>query len=259
MFVDSHCHLDRLKLEECGGSLEAALENARKAQVEHLLCVCISAQNRLDVLAIAESDPKIFASAGVHPSDVGNEIVSVDTLHHWCDHPKVVALGETGLDYHYGPLTKDQQIQSFVNHLQAGKDLRLPVIVHTREAQQDTLRCIKEHACMDSSGVMHCFTEDWDMAKAALEANFYISLSGIVSFRNAESLREVAKKIPLDRLLIETDAPYLAPVPYRGKSNQPSYLPAVAQCIAEVRGISLQSLALATTDNFFRLFSHAIR
>jgi TatD DNase family protein len=257
MFVDSHCHLDRLKLAECGGSLAAAVAGAREDKVNYMLCVCISAENRQAVLDIANTDPHIFASAGVHPSDVSAELVPVETLQAWCDHPKIVALGETGLDYHYTQEFKTQQQQSFIHHLEAAKHLRLPVIVHTREAQQDTLQLIKSHGCKESAGVLHCFTESWEMAKAALDLNYYISISGIVTFRNAEELREVTKKIPLNRLLIETDSPYLAPIPFRGKSNQPRYVKAVAEFIAELRGIAVEELAQQTTQNFFCLFNRA--
>src|SRR5690606_16418343 len=157
----------------------------------------------------------IFASAGVHPSDVDDQVVSVDTLKAWCDHPKVVALGETGLDYYYSKERSEEQKQSFLNHLQAGAELGLPVIVTTRDAQSDTIELIRTGGSPDSAGVMHCFTESWEMARDALDEGYYISISGIVTFRNADELRDVAKKVPLDRLLVETDSPYLAPVPYR--------------------------------------------
>lgn len=257
MLVDSHCHLDRLNLEQCGGSLAAALEGARADGVSHMLCVCISADNRQAVLDIASADRSIFASAGVHPSDVDDQVVSVDTLKAWCDHPKVVALGETGLDYYYSKERSEEQKQSFLNHLQAGAELGLPVIVHTRDAQSDTIELIRTGGSPDSAGVMHCFTESWKMARDALDEGYYISISGIVTFRNADELRDVAKKVPLDRLLVETDSPYLAPVPYRGKSNQPRYVRAVAEYIAELRGMNLEQLAEQTSANFFQLFKRA--
>ncbi len=257
MLVDSHCHLDRLNLEQCGGSLTAALEGARADGVSHMLCVCISAENRQTVLDIALADRRIFASAGVHPSDVDEGVVSVDTLKAWCDHPKVVALGETGLDYYYSKDRSEQQKQSFLNHLLAGADLDLPVIVHTRDARSDTIDLIKASGSPSSAGVLHCFTESWEMARQALDEGYYISISGIVTFRNADELREVAKKVPMDRLLVETDSPYLAPVPYRGKSNQPRYVRAVAEYIAELRETSLEQLAEQTSSNFFRLFKRA--
>lgn len=257
MFVDSHCHLDRLKLDQCGGSLESALASARADGVEHMLCVCISPENRQAVLDIACSDSHIYASAGVHPSDVQSEVVSVSALQQWCDHPKVVALGETGLDYHYASETREQQRQSFANHLTAGKNLGLPVIVHSRDAREETLELIRDYGCREAAGVLHCFTESWEMARAALDMNYYVSISGIVTFRNADELREVAKKIPIERLLIETDSPYLAPIPYRGKCNQPRYVRAVGEFLAQLRGISVDELAEHTTANFFRLFKRA--
>jgi TatD DNase family protein len=184
-------------------------------------------------------------------------VVPVSTLKAWCDHPKVVALGETGLDYYYSKDRSEQQKQSFLNHLQAGADLGLPVIVHTRDARTDTINLIKARGSPDSAGVLHCFTESWEMARQALDEGYYISISGIVTFRNADELRAVAKKVPLDRLLVETDSPYLAPVPYRGKSNQPRYVRAVAEYVAELRGLSLPQLAEQTSENFFRLFKRA--
>lgn len=259
MLVDSHCHLDRLKLEQCGGSVASAIANANAVGVKHLLCVCISAANREEVLEIAVAHPGVFASAGVHPCDISDCAVPTDELMRWCEHEKVVALGETGLDYHYSSDNAATQKQSFVHHLQAGKALGLPVIVHTRDAREDTIDLIRNHGCLEASGVLHCFTESWEMAKAALDRNYYISISGIVTFKNAADLREVAKNIPLERLLIETDSPYLAPVPYRGKSNQPSYVRAVAEFVAELRGITLDHLAAQTTDNFFRLFNKGTR
>lgn len=259
MLVDSHCHLDRLKLDQCGGSLAAAIASANDEGVNHLLCVCISADNRQQVLDIANANPGVFASAGVHPCDISDVAVPTSDLTHWCDHPKVVALGETGLDYHYSSEHADVQKDSFANHLIVGKATGLPVIVHTRDARADTIDLIREHGCREAAGVLHCFTETWEMAQAALDLNYYISISGIVTFKNAAELRDVAKKIPIERLLIETDSPYLAPVPYRGKSNQPRYVRAVAEYVAELRGLSLAQLAEHTTDNFFRLFSRAQR
>ncbi len=259
MLVDSHCHLDRLKLEQCGGSLDAALDSALAQGVEHLLCVCISDQNRQEVLEIARMRSCISASVGVHPSDVTDQVVDVDTLRRWADDPKVVALGESGLDYYYTKDSAEQQKASFIHHLQAGKDLQLPIIVHTRDARQDTLDLIEQHGCRQSAGVLHCFTESWDMAEAALDMNYYISISGIVTFKNADALRDVAKRVPLERLLVETDSPYLAPVPFRGKSNQPQYVRAVAECVAELRGISLEALAKQTTENYYTLFNRSFR
>jgi len=256
VLIDSHCHLDRLKFKE-GENLDDVLNHARERGVQKMLCVCISTENRENVVAIAEQHDDIVASVGVHPLDVETGLAAQQQLREWGAHPKVVALGETGLDYYYSKDQKNLQQQSFVDHLQAAAEVKLPVIVHTRDARQDTIDLIKAHGDLDSAGVLHCFTEDWDMASKALDLNYYISISGIVTFRNAEALRDVAKKIPLERLLVETDSPYLAPVPFRGKPNQPGYVKEVAEFVAELRGISYQELAQATGDNFHRLFSKA--
>ncbi len=254
MLVDSHCHLDRLKLGNYENGLQGAITAAREQGVSEMLCVCISESNKQAVLDIAQAYEGIYASVGVHPSDVGETVVKVDDLRMWASHRRVIALGETGLDYYYSADNASNQKQSFANHLVAGAELNLPVIVHTRDAREDTLALMREHASEQSAGVMHCFTESWEMAKAALDLNFYISFSGIVTFKNADELREVAKKVPLERLLIETDSPYLAPVPHRGKSNEPKYVRQVAEFIADLRGVSLQQLAETTSNNFARLF-----
>lgn len=257
MIVDSHCHLDRLDLTAHQQTLPQLIAQARARGVMGMLCVCISEENKDAVLAIAHQFDTVVASVGAHPSDVKDKLLSVETLIDWASAPKVVALGETGLDYYYSAEFAALQQESFKNHLLAGAQLKLPVIIHTRQAQQDTLSLMREHADFTSSGVMHCFTEDWAMAKAALDMNFYISISGIVTFKNAGDLREVVKKIPLDRLLIETDSPYLAPIPYRGKSNIPQYVREVADYIADLRGIQAEELYKATSANFLRLFNQS--
>jgi TatD DNase family protein len=257
MLVDSHCHLDRLSLDRCGGSLEAAIEAARGRGVDAMLCVCISEENKGEVLDIARRFPNIFASAGVHPSDVMTDVVPVETLKQWADHPEVVALGETGLDYHYGADSAQIQKDSFAAHLIAAGELHLPVIVHTREARQDTLDLIKAHGHPESAGVLHCFTESWEMAAQAMDMNYFISISGIVTFKNAEEIRDVVRKTPLDRLLVETDSPYLAPVPYRGKPNEPAYVREVAEYVAALKGVRIEELAEITSNNFYRLFKRA--
>ncbi len=259
MLIDSHCHLDRLSLEHCGGSLAAAMRTAQEQGVSAMLCVCISEENREQVLAIAHQFPNVYASAGVHPSDVMTEVVSVNTLKEWAVDPRVVALGETGLDYFYSAESADAQQASFVAHLVAAGELNLPTIVHTRNAASDTLELIRVYGNPESAGVLHCFAEDWNTAVGAMDMNYFISISGIVTFNNASDLREVVKKIPLDRLLLETDSPYLAPVPYRGKPNQPAHVRKVAECVAELKGLSLEALAEVTSDNFYRLFSRAAR
>ncbi len=257
MLVDSHCHLDRLDLSAYENGLRGAVDAAAARGISTMLCVCISEENKNAVIQIAQDFPTIFASVGVHPSDVNEKVVSKDTLVEWAQSPKVIALGETGLDYYYSKDKAELQKSSFKNHLIAAKQLDLPVIVHSRDARADTLSLIEEFASRESAGVLHCFTESWEMAKAALDMNFYVSISGIVTFKNASELREVVKKIPLDRLLIETDSPYLAPVPFRGKSNEPKYVREVAEYIAELRGLDLEELANISTENFFRLFNKA--
>lgn len=258
MLVDSHCHLDRLDLAAHGGSLDAALAAARARGVGRFLCIGISADNAAAVRELAESHADVYCSIGVHPLDLepGAE-PALDWLLHELDHPRVVAIGETGLDYHYQPEAATLQQASFRLHLEAAQQTGKPVIVHTREARQDTLGMLRA-ADLAQAGVLHCFTEDWDMAKAALDLGYYISLSGIVTFRNAEALREVARRIPADRLLVETDAPYLAPVPHRGKPNLPEYVRDVAEFLAGLRGVAFETLAEQTTANFQRLFPLAV-
>lgn len=254
MLVDSHCHLDRLDLASHGGSLDAALAAARARGVGHFLCIGVSADNAAAVKSLAERYADVDCSVGVHPLDIEPGSAPVlDWLLGELDHPRVVAIGETGLDYHYQPEAAALQQQAFRLHLEAARISGKPVIVHTREARADTLRLLRE-AALPQAGVLHCFTEDWEMARAALDLGFYISLSGIVTFRNAAALREVARQVPVDRLLVETDSPYLAPVPHRGKANLPEYVREVAEFLAELRGIAYESLAEQTTDNFRRLF-----
>lgn len=257
MLTDSHCHLDRLDLSRSDNSLDVALDAAAERGVSRFLCVCISEANRQAVLDIAAKRDNIFASTGIHPCDVSGTVVSQQALTEWAQHPKVVALGESGLDYFHSKDFVAEQQESFANHLIVGKEQKLPVIVHTREAKEDTLSLIAEHACRESSGVLHCFTEDWDMARRTMDMNFYISISGIVTFRNAEALRDVVRQTPLDYLLVETDSPYLAPIPYRGKPNMPAYVREVAEYVAELKGISYEALAEKTTANFLKLFNRA--
>ncbi|HEY9037168.1 MAG TPA: TatD family hydrolase [Pseudomonadales bacterium] len=257
MLVDSHCHLDRLKLNAYANGLPDALTQAREAGVGAFLCVCIDAGNVADVVRIADDWPDVVASVGVHPLDLADTAPDLSFLSQWARHPRVVAVGETGLDYHYASENRQLQMDSFAAHLDFAAQEKLPVIVHTREAVDDTLDLMRAHASRESAGVMHCFTESWDMARQAIDLGFYISFSGIVTFRNAEALREVVKQVPLDRLLIETDSPYLAPIPYRGKPNEPKYLPAVAAEVARLKGVSVEEVIEATGNNFFNLFAKA--
>jgi TatD DNase family protein len=258
MLIDSHCHLDRLDLSHHNNELANVLAAANARDVAAFLCVCINEDNKAQVLEIAARHSQVLASVGVHPSDVAEEPVSVSQLIEWAQAPKVVALGETGLDYHYGKDTAASQQTSFANHLMAAGQLALPVIVHTREAQADTLAIMRDYSNPEHAGVMHCFTEDWAMAKAAMDMNYYISISGIVTFRNAEALRDLVKKMPLERLLVETDSPYLAPIPYRGKPNIPVYVREVAEYIADLKGVDYPTLARITSANFLQLFKRAV-
>ncbi|MHC5349826.1 TatD family hydrolase [Pseudomonas sp. A46] len=254
MLIDSHCHLDRLDLAAHDGSLDAALEAARARGVSQFLCIGVSADNAAAVKGLAERYDDVHCSVGVHPLDLQpGESLALDWLLGELAHPRVVAIGETGLDYHYEPEAAALQQQAFRLHLEAARLTGKPVIVHTREARADTLALLRE-AALPQAGVLHCFTEDWEMARAALDLGFYISLSGIVTFRNADALREVARQVPADRLLVETDSPYLAPVPHRGKPNLPQYVREVAEFLAELRGVAFEDFARQTTDNFLRLF-----
>lgn len=253
MFIDSHCHLDRLELEKLGMDLPAVLAAAASAQVSHMLCVSVSLQEFSAMAALVRQYPQISISCGEHPLHQQLEF-SPQQLLSLCQLPEVVAVGETGLDYFYSPDNKPTQQAAFAAHIAVARQLNKPLIVHTRDARQDTLALLQSEQAADCGGVLHCFTEDWDTAKAALDLGFYISFSGIMTFRNADALRDVVRKIPLERLLIETDSPYLAPVPYRGKTNQPAYVAAVAQAIAELRGVEIATLAALTSQNFRNLF-----
>ena len=254
MLVDSHCHLDRLDLTAHEGSLDAALEAARQRGVGHFLCIGVSADNAAAVKALTERYADVDCSVGVHPLDLtADSEPALDWLLSELEHPHAVAIGETGLDYHYEPEAAELQQRSFRLHLDAARSCGKPVIVHTRSARADTLELLRQ-AALPQAGVLHCFTEDWDMAKAALDLGYYISFSGIVTFRNADALRDVARRVPADRLLVETDSPYLAPVPHRGKPNLPQYVHEVAQFVAQLRGVDFDQLSEQTTDNFRRLF-----
>ncbi|MFT0212429.1 TatD family hydrolase [Pseudomonas sp. F1_0610] len=253
-FTDSHCHLDRLDLSAYNGSLERALQAARDKNVKRFLCIGVSADNAHRVRELACQYDDVDCSVGVHPLDVqGNGVVDQEWLLEQVSAPEVVAIGETGLDYHYQPESAVLQQASFALHLEVAKQAAKPIIIHTREAQTDTLNMLKE-AALPKAGVMHCFTEDWQMAKAALDMGYYISMSGIVTFRNAVQVQEVARKVPIDRLLIETDSPYLAPIPYRGKPNLPEYVVEVGAFVAALRGVETSELAQKTTENYFNLF-----
>lgn len=248
MFIDSHCHLN------CLEKPEEAIKAALLAKVEHMLCVCIDLEHFNEVLQLAEAHADISASVGLHPNECAGLDPSVDELLALADNPKVIAIGETGLDYCHNKCTIDVQQQRFRRHIQAAIACSKPLIIHTRDARADTLRIMQEEGAERIGGVMHCFTEDWAMAEAAMAMGFYISFSGIVTFKNATQLQDVACKIPADKMLIETDSPYLAPVPYRGKTNTPAYVVHVAEKLAELRGESVEAIAQQTTKNFYDLF-----
>lgn len=253
LFVDSHCHLDRLELDKLGLTLQQVLDNARQRQVEHLLCVSVSLAEYPAMAELVAPFSEVSVSCGEHPLHQ-TDSVDAELLLKLAAQQQVVAVGETGLDYFYNPDSKLSQQDAFVKHIHVARQLQKPLIIHTRDARADTIALMKAHAAADAGGVLHCFTENYEMAKAALDLGFYISLSGIMTFRNASELREVVRKLPLDRLLIETDAPYLAPVPHRGKTNQPAYVTDVAAAMAEIKAVSLVELAQQTSANFYSLF-----
>ncbi len=250
-FVDSHCHIN---FPELAANIDDVLSQMRDNEVISALCVSVNLADFPQVLALAEQHPHIYASVGVHPDHEGVEEPDVARLVGLAQHPKVVAIGETGLDYFRLKGDLEWQRARFRTHIRAARGSGKPLIIHTREAAADTLRIMEEEKAAEASGVMHCFTETWEVAEAALAMGFYISFSGIVTFKNAKQLKEVAQRVPLERILIETDAPYLAPVPHRGKLNQPAYVKHVAEEIAMLRGISLEEVGRSTTENFKRLF-----
>jgi TatD DNase family protein len=255
MLVDSHCHLDMLCPEQ--QSINDVLAEARLQGVEHMLCVSVSLERFKPMMELIEPYAQISASVGVHPDGTNVQEPDEQQLAELAQQDRIVAVGETGLDYFRIEGDVDWQRQRFRRHIRAAKAVGKPLIVHTRAAKQDTLNLLKQEHASEVGGVLHCFTEDWDMARAAMDMNFHISFSGIVTFKNAQQLKDVARKMPADRMLVETDSPYLAPVPKRGKSNQPAYVRYVAEHIAELRGESLERTASYTTQNFYQLFSGA--
>ncbi|KNH08256.1 putative deoxyribonuclease YcfH [Candidatus Burkholderia brachyanthoides] len=258
MFVDSHCHIN---FEGLGDRLPDVLDKMRELQVSHALCVSVDLETLPSVLDIAQRCDNVFASVGVHPDHEDMREPSVAELVELVRHPKVCAIGETGLDYYRleGRSIEDMEWQRerFRTHIRAAHLTDKPLIIHTRSSSADTLRIMKEERAEVPGGVMHCFTEPWDVAEQALAQNFHISLSGIVTFKNAKDVQDVARRVPIERLLIETDSPYLAPVPHRGKPNEPAYVGYVGRFIAQLRETTDEDLAQATTDNFFRLFKIA--
>jgi TatD DNase family protein len=254
VLVDSHCHLN---FPDLAADLDGVMERMLAAGVTHALCVCVNLRDLPQVLAIAERYANIYASVGVHPDEPPGTDLHEDQLIELAQHPRVVAIGETGLDYYHNTGDIEWQRARFRTHIRAARICGKPLIVHTRAAAEDTLSIMDAEGAAAVGGVMHCFTESFDVAQRAMELNFYISISGIVTFKNAVALKQVSEAVPLDRLLIETDAPYLAPVPFRGKTNEPAYVRYVAQEIGCVKGISTESVAEHTTANFFSVFQTA--
>lgn len=252
MFVDSHCHLDRLKHAdtELDSIVQAAIDN----QVEHMLCVAVSVKEFESMRKRVGHYPNVSMSCGVHPLHQ-EDACDYDTLLHHAQRDDVVAVGETGLDYHYSLDTKAVQLRSFEDHINVANAVKKPLIIHTRAAQEDTLKLLAEHYQHDTGAVLHCFTESLGMARAAMDMGIFISISGIVTFNSAAELQETVRQIPLEKLLIETDSPWLAPSPYRGKENHPKYVKRVGEFVAELKGVSVEELARVTTENFYRLFN----
>ncbi len=254
MLVDSHCHLDRVELAPFGGGLAGLLDAAAASGVTRLLSVAVDLESWPALARMTEPYPQIALSVGVHPSEEGGRAPTVAELTALGRASRVAAIGETGLDYHYGAESADRQRDWFRIHVAAARELGKPLIVHTRDAREDTLRILAEEGAAEVGGVLHCFTEDWAMAERALALNFHISFSGIVTFKNAKPIQDAARRVPADRLLVETDAPYLAPVPHRGKPNHPAWVWHVAEFVARLRGETLERIAAITTANYLRLF-----
>lgn len=252
--IDSHCHLD---FPDFAGRIPAVRDAMRENGVSHALCISVNLADLPKVLGLANEYENFYASVGIHPDQEPNlpgAVASVKELIALSRHPKVVAIGETGLDYHWHKDAPEWQRERFRTHIRAARSCAKPLIIHTRNAAIDTLNIMREEGADEFGGVMHCFTESMEVAKAAMDLNFYVSFSGIVTFKNATALRMVAREVPMDRLLVETDSPYLAPVPHRGKTNQPSYVRHVAAEIAIIKGVNIQSVIEHTSRNFCNLF-----
>ncbi|MGC1817941.1 MAG: TatD family hydrolase [Casimicrobiaceae bacterium] len=254
MFVDSHCHLDFPELRD---ELPQLLSAMRENDVTHALCIAVEMGAWPAVHALAREHANLYASVGVHPDYPDSGEPTPALLCERAREPKVVAIGETGLDYYRLTGDLEWQRRRFRVHIRAARESGRPLVIHTRAAAADTLAIMREERADEVGGVMHCFTETWDVAQAAMDLGFHISFSGIVTFRNAAALKDVATRVPLERMLIETDSPYLAPVPHRGRRNQPAWVRHVAEEVARLRGVPVSTIATATTDNFFRLFGIA--
>lgn len=258
MLVDSHCHLDFPDFAEEG--ITALIARAQAAGVGHMMTICTHVAKFPQILAAAEMSPIVHCTVGTHPHHAGEPAEAIATKEYLlalCQAPKVVGIGETGLDYFYDTAPKEAQHKSFTTHIEASLESGLPLVIHTRDAEEDTIRLIRDVGQGKARGVMHCFTGTQKLADEALALGFYISFSGIVTFKKSDDLRAVAKTVPLDRLLVETDSPYLAPMPYRGKRNEPAYVIHTAEEVARVKDIPASELAKRTTENFFTLFNKA--
>ncbi len=255
MLIDSHCHLDRIDLKPYENDFSCFMDEANNNQIEHLLCIAIDLESYPAMLELVTGFKQISVTVGVHPNVQDCKDPSIDELIILGQPDNVIGIGETGLDYFRSEGDLAWQHQRFRNHISAAKKLKKPLVIHTREAKEDTLRILKEENADEIGGVIHCFTEDWEFAKKAMDLNFYISFSGIITFNNAVAIKEVAKKIPADKFLIETDSPYLAPAPFRGRPNYPTYVRYVADQIAELRGTSTTKIADLSASNFYQLFS----
>jgi TatD DNase family protein len=255
MLVDSHCHLD---FPELRADLDGVMSRMSDNGVTHALTISTTLETFPAVRDVARSRPNLWCSAGVHPDELrdGREVTEAELVA-MADDPKVVAIGETGLDYFRVEGDTEWQRERFRTHIRAARRTGKPLVIHTRAAAADTLRIMAEEGAAEVGGVMHCFTESWEVAEGAMALGFHISFSGIVTFKNAKDLKEVARQVPLERMLVETDSPYLAPVPHRGQPNQPAFVKHVAEEVAALRGTSFDEIARATTENFFRLFRHA--
>lgn len=254
MLVDSHCHLD---FPDLSRRIPEILERMQQNDIGYAVCIAVNLEDFPRVLALAEAHPNLYATVGVHPEYADAEEPGVARLVELAGHPKVIAIGETGLDYYWQKDRPEWQRERFRQHIRAAVASGKPLVVHMRNSAEDTLRILTEEGAQAVGGVMHCFTETWDIARQALDLGFYISFSGILTFKNATAIKEVARNAPMERILVETDSPYLAPVPYRGKQNEPAFVLHVAEELARLRGLSLQQIAKATTDNFFNLFKNA--
>ena len=254
VIIDSHCHLDALDYTARHKDVDEVLDNAKARGVQHFISICTTVGRFEAMKALTAHRSEVSLSCGVHPLNVEEEPFDYDKLLAFAQDKNVVAVGETGLDYHYTPETKALQQSLFAQQIEIAKKIRKPLIIHTRAARQDTMNMLEQGGAEQCGGVLHCFTEDWAMAKRALDIGFYISISGIITFRNAEALREVVRNVPSDRLLVETDSPYLAPVPYRGKPNQPAYVRETCEYVASLKGLSAEEFAGITTQNAQKLF-----